>query len=312
MLFAKIKADAQTFLQTNESIVGCVLAVPSHFNDQERKSVLMAAAIAGLDCHFLIKETTAVAINYSIYKKFATAANVIFIDFGQSSIQISACKFSERRLEMIAEASELIGGRDIDETLADYIIDTCKIRGANKRSKIFCVDLLDKVEQLKKKMSFTSERLTLDFKQLFKSEPIVMQRSQMENVCAPLFAKIENLMCVFLERSKLKINEIHSVEMVGGSSYIPIIERLVKKVFGKLPISTMNRNEAVARGCLLKSIMSIRRKGYKIIEKPFSDINNYSFSEDKDLVRMFQVRSLHQIESTNIYKKIYVPRYIAS
>lgn len=291
MLLSKIKADAQVFLQTDERVIACVIAVPSYFDDQERKSVLMAAAIARLDCRFLIKETTAVAINYALYKKFATPVNVIFIDFGQSSIQICACRFSERQLEVIEEVSELIGGRDIDETLADHFIDTFKIRGANKRSKIFSVQLLHEVEDLKKRMSCNVERLPLHFNQLFKCEPILMKRAEMEKVCAPLFEKIENLMRLCLERSKLKVDEIHSIELVGGSSRIPMMETLAEKVFGKIPIATMNRDDAVARGCLLKSLMIVKRRSYKINEKPFTDnqIHKLTSSKMRDHVRVFQV-----------------------
>lgn len=291
MLLAKIRADTLIFLQSNEKTMECVIAVPSYFNDQERKTVLMAAAIARLDCQFCIKETTAVAINYSLHKKFLTPINVIFIDFGQSSIQISACKFSDRELEVIEEVSESIGGRDIDEALADYFINTCKIRGANKRSKIFCVQLLHEVEELKKKMSSNAERLELNFKQLFNCEPILMERAEMEKVCAQLFEKIENLM--HLMRSKLKIEEIHSIEMVGGSSRIPIVRTLVEKVFGKVPNSTMNHDDVVAQGCLLKYIMNVKRKGYKIKEKPLVDNScgyNPSCSGMKEHVRVFQVK----------------------
>lgn len=293
MLLSKIAADAQVFLQTNERIIGCVIAVPSYFNVQERKTVLLAAAIARLDCQFLIKETTAVAINYSLYTKFATPVNVVFIDFGQSSIQMSACRFSDRRLEVIDEVSELIGGRDIDETLADYFIDACKIRGANKRSKIFSVQLLHEVEELKKKMSCSAERLPLNFNQLFKCEPISMERAEMEKICAPLFEKIEHLMRLCLERSKLKVDEIHSIEMVGGSSRIPIVATLVENVFGKAPNATMNRDEAVARGCLLKYLMNVQRKTFKINEKPFPDneVQHLRSRTMKDYVRVFQVTS---------------------
>lgn len=286
MLLAKIKYDAQVFLQSNEEIVGCVLAVPSYFNDQERQTLLIAAGIARLDCHFFIKETTALAINYSLYKKFPTPINVIFIDFGQNSIQICVCKFSEKQLEVIEEVSELIGGRDIDEMLADYIIENFKIRDADKRNKIFCVQLLHAVEELKKKMSCNVESLSLDFN----SVQISMKREEMETICAPLFRKIEMLMKLCLDRSKLNLEEVHSIEMVGGASRIPIVEKLAEKVFGKTPIATMNRDESIARGCLLKSIMSIKRKFFKIKEKPFTDKNHLSCSELDDYVRVYQVK----------------------
>lgn len=293
MVLSKIKADVQASLQSNEKIMECVIAVPSYFNDQERKSVLMAAAIARLDCHFLIKETTAVAINYSLYKKFSKPVYVIFMDFGQNSTQISACKFSEKQLEVIAEVSELIGGRDIDETLAEYFMKNFRIYGASKTSKIFSVQFLQEVEEFKKKLCANSERQSFNFTHLFDCTPISMDREEMEKVCATLFQQMENLMQLCLERSKLKVDEIHSIEMVGGSSRIPIIATLAKKVFGKAPIATMNRDEAVARGCLMKSALDIKRKSYKINERPFIDnyvhVQNPSSSEIKENVRLFQV-----------------------
>lgn len=292
MLFIKIKADAQTFMKSNERILGCVIAVPPHFNEQERKSVLMAAAIAKLDCHFLIKDTTAVAINYSHYKKFPVPINVIFVDFGHSSIKISACKFYERRLEMIEEVSDWIGGKDIDEKMAEYFMTVYKLRGASKRDKNFYAHLLYEVEQLKRKLTLSVYRHQLMNVRQSSGYEITLNRSEMDKVCAPLYAKIENLMTLCLERSKLKLDEIHSIELVGGSSNIPIMQKLVAKVFDKIPIVTMNRNESVARGCLLKSLLNAKRRGYKIIEKPFVDaVNNFdgNFRAMKDLVRVFQV-----------------------
>lgn len=285
MLLTKIKTETQNFLQLNEEIIGCVLAVPSYFHDQERKALLIAAGIARLDCHFLIKETTAVAINYSLYKKFPTPINVIFIDFGQSSIQISACTFSEKQLEVIEEVSELIGGRDIDEMLADYIIETFNVCCVNKRDKTACVQLLQEVEELKKKMSSNVEKLPLNSYQ-----SIFMERSEMENICRSLFQKIEQLMELILERSRLNVEEIHSIELVGGSSRIPMVTKLIEKVFRKKPIATMNRDEALARGCLLRSLMSKRRKFFKINEKLFSNEIPLSYNESKDYARVYQVK----------------------
>lgn len=272
MLFIKIKAEAQAFMKTNERILGCVISVPAHFNDEERKAVLLAAAYARLDCRFLIKETTAVAINYSTYKKFCKPINVIFIDFGQSSIQMSVCKFFRRRLEMIEEVADLVGGRDIDEKIAEYILRAYTIDGQNMNDKTFCAQLLYEVEQLKKKMSSSDEQFELGtFKQSITGNPILMCREEMETVCAALLVRIEDLMRHFLLRSKLKTDEIHSIELVGGSSNMPIIHRMVVKVFDIVPIATMNRNEAVARGCLLKSFLNPKRRCYKIVDIPFID-----------------------------------------
>lgn len=268
MLFAKIKADANSSLQPNE-VTGCVLAVPSYFNEQGIKSLLLAAGIAGLDCHFLIKETTAVSINYFFYKKFVTPINVIFVDFGYSSIQIFACKFSEKQIEMVAEVSQLIGGRDIDECLANHVIENLDVIGANRNNRIFYAQLLPEVEQFKIKMTSNTERMPFNLKSAVGDETITifMERADMEKICGHLFDRIALLLQQCLIDSKLKVEEIHSIEMVGGSSRVPIIHELVRRVFGKTPNTTMNSDEAISRGCFLKSRIAKVMKDVIIIEK---------------------------------------------
>lgn len=271
MLFAKIKTDANSSLHPNE-VTGCVLAVPSYFNEHGRKALLLAAGIAGLDCHFVIKETIAISINYFFYKKFTAPNFVIFVDFGYSSIQVSAFKFSEKQIEMVAEVSELIGGRDIDLCLADHIIERLNRDDVNKNNKTFYAQLLDEVEKYKVKLTSYTDRMPFNLKSVLNDEEmeIHMARSDMEQICQHLFAKVVRLMQLCLVKSELKVEDIHSIELVGGSSRIPIVEQLVSNVFGKMPVATMNRDEAISRGCFLKSRIAKVRKDVMIIDKTTS------------------------------------------
>lgn len=268
MLFAKIKADANISLKPDE-VTGCVLSIPSYFNEQGQKALLLAAAIAGLDCHFLIKETTAVSINYFFYKKFSSPINVVFVDFGHSSIQIFACKFSEKQFEIVAEVSKLIGGRDIDKCLADYIIENFKELGASRNQKNVYAQLLNEIEQFKIKLGSNTGKMQLNLKNLANDQPIAiyMERSDMEKICQHLFDEIEQLLHECLSQSELMAEDIQSIELVGGSSRIPIVQELVNKVFGKTPVATMNRDKAVSRGCFLKSRIAKVMKDVIIIEK---------------------------------------------
>lgn len=279
MLFRKIKADVNAAIRPEE-VTGCVIAVPSYFTVSQQKSVLLAAGIAKLECISLIKETTATAINYSFYKEISTPINVIFMDFGNASLQIFACAFSNRKLEILAEVSELIGGRDFDEMLADNLINQINAENATKENKRFYVGLLIEVEKLKEKMSANTDKMSLDIQHLLtddSSTSLSMERSEMEEICQSLFTTIKQLMEKCLQESNIPLEEIHSIELVGGSSRIPKFKSIIKEVLGKAPIATMNQDEAVSRGAVLKTLISRKKRGYEIIEKPFQS-ESVSFS----------------------------------
>lgn len=267
MIFAKLKADVNAVMKP-EKVSGCVIAVPSYFTVSQQKSVLLAAGIAGLECISLIKETTATAINYSFYRKISTPFNVFFMDFGHTSLQIFACAFTEKKLKILFEGSELIGGRDIDETLAEHFIQVLNRPNATKENKSFCVGLLNEVEKLKIKMGANTDQLPLNIQHLLDDDNISlsMQRSEMEEKCAPLFTKIKELMEKCLKDSNLSVDDIHSIELTGGSSRIPKFKSIVEEVYGKAPIATMNQDEAVSRGAFLKSRMKTK-KDFQIVEK---------------------------------------------
>lgn len=123
MLFTKLKDTAATALQTQ--INDCVITVPSFFTNSQRKALLDSASIAGLNVLRLLNETTATALIYGFYKNDFPALeekprNVIFVDCGHSALQVSACAFNKGKLKMLSSASDLVGGRDIDNVLAQH------------------------------------------------------------------------------------------------------------------------------------------------------------------------------------------------
>uniref|UniRef100_A0A4W4H0Y3 Uncharacterized protein n=1 Tax=Electrophorus electricus TaxID=8005 RepID=A0A4W4H0Y3_ELEEL len=103
MLLTKMKETAEASLQ--KKVVECVISIPSFFTDSERRSVLDAAKIAGLNCLQLMNDTTAVALNYGIYKEDFPDPNekpkvVFFVDMGHSAFQVSACAFNKGKLKV--------------------------------------------------------------------------------------------------------------------------------------------------------------------------------------------------------------------
>ncbi|XP_076237463.1 heat shock protein 70Cb isoform X2 [Calliopsis andreniformis] len=263
MLFTKLKDISETALQT--TVNDCVISVPSYFTQAERQALLDAAGIAGLNVLRLFNETTATALCYGIYKQDLPAPdapprNVVFVDCGYASLQVCICAFHKGKLKMLASAADSqLGGRDIDTILAEYFCKDFQARynidvHSNPRAYL---RLLAEVEKLKKQMSANSTTLPLNI-ECFMDEKDVhgdMKRADMEAMCAHLFKRVESTLRQCLEDSKLKMEDIHSVELAGGSSRVPALKRLVEEVFGRHVSTTLNQDEAVARGCALQCAM---------------------------------------------------------
>lgn len=281
MLFTKLKVDAAVALQTQ--IYDCVITVPSYFTNAERKALLDAAGIAGLNCLRMINETTATALSYGFYKQDLPAPeekprNVIFVDFGHSSIQVSACAMSKGKLKMLAATSDLVGGRDIDMILADYFCRDfiSKYKFDPKTNQKAMLRLLAEAEKLKKQMSANSTKLPLNIECFMNDTDVAssIQRCEMEEMCKSLFVRIEETMKRCLRESKLDLEDIHSVEMVGGSSRIPAVKQLIEQIFGKTPGTGLNQDEAVSRGGALQC--AILSPAVRVREFSVTDIQPYS------------------------------------
>ncbi|XP_055592925.1 heat shock 70 kDa protein 4L isoform X2 [Uranotaenia lowii] len=280
MLFTKLKDDSAKELKTQ--INDCVITVPSFFTNAERQSLLDAAGIAGLNVLRLMNETTATALSYGFYKQDLPvpeekARNVIFVDCGHSSLQVSACAFHKGKLKMLASCADQVGGRDFDYALADHFSNEfqTKYKIDPRTNKRAFLRLLTEVEKLKKQMSANSTKLPLNI-ECFMNEIDVhstMQRSIMEEMCAPLFQRIEACMKKLLKDSNLGPEDIHSVEIVGGSSRIPQIKQLIENIFGKTASTTLNQDEAVSRGGALQC--AILSPAVRVREFACSDVQAY-------------------------------------
>uniref|UniRef100_A0A182LUQ3 Heat shock 70 kDa protein 4 n=1 Tax=Anopheles culicifacies TaxID=139723 RepID=A0A182LUQ3_9DIPT len=264
MLFTKLKDDA--FKELKTQINDCVVTVPSYFTNAQRQALLDAANISGLNVLRLMNETTATALSYGFYKQDLPVPeekprNVIFVDCGHASLQVSACAFHKGSLKMLASCSDSVGGRDFDLVLATHFNKEFQTKykiDASSKKRAF-LRLMAEVEKLKKNMSANSTKLPLNI-ECFMNEIDVhssMQRSEMEELSGHLFRRIETTMRKLLADSKLSPEDIHSVEIVGGSSRIPAIKQLIEQIFGKSASTTLNQDEAVSRGAALQcAIMS--------------------------------------------------------
>uniref|UniRef100_A0A672MNP7 Heat shock 70 kDa protein 4-like n=1 Tax=Sinocyclocheilus grahami TaxID=75366 RepID=A0A672MNP7_SINGR len=284
MLLTKLKETAESALK--KPVADCVISVPCFYTDAERRSVIDAAQIAGLNCLRLMNETTAVALAYGIYKQDLPTPEekprtVVFVDIGHSGYQVSVCAFNKGKLKILATAFDPeMGGKDFDERLVKHFCEefAVKYKLDVKSKPRALVRLYQECEKLKKLMSANSSDLPLNIECFMNDIDVSgkLNRYAFEEMCADVLARVEPPLRSLLEQAHLKKDDIHAVEIVGGSSRMPAIKERINKFFGKEPSTTLNADEAVARGCALQC--AILSPAFKVREFSTTDVVPFPIS----------------------------------
>ncbi|WVR06056.1 hypothetical protein IAU60_003084 [Kwoniella sp. DSM 27419] len=244
--------------ELKQSISDVVLAVPGWYTDVQRRAVLDAANIAGLNPLRLINDTTAVALGYGITKadlpeSTEAARNVCFIDVGHSNYSVSVVGFSKGQLTVKSTAYDRnFGGRDFDYALVQHFAEEFKTK--------YKVDVLSSpkavfrlaagCERLKKVLSANAEA-PINVESLMNDIDATssLTRESFEKLTDHLLTRVANPLEEALKKAGLKVEEIDAIELVGGCTRIPAIKERIQAFFpGKTLGFTLNQDEAVARG----------------------------------------------------------------
>ncbi|KAL4563050.1 hypothetical protein LXL04_027081 [Taraxacum kok-saghyz] len=260
MLFSHLKQVTENNLGSHVS--DCVIGIPSYFTDLQRREYLNAAFIAGLRPLRLLHDCTAIALGYGMYKSdFSNngPTNVVFVDIGHSDTQVTIAAFEKGKMTILSHSfDQNLGGRDFDEVLfrhfavkikEQYNIDVYSNTRATIRLRVSC-------EKLKKVLSANSEA-PFSIECLIDDKDVngFIKREEFEDLSMELLERIIVSCRKALQDSGLRVDKIHSIEVVGSGSRIPAIMKKLTSFFGKEPMRTLNGSECVARGCALYCAM---------------------------------------------------------
>ncbi|UYV83009.1 HSPA4L [Cordylochernes scorpioides] len=280
MMLTKLKSISQMALRNN--VNDCVVGVPTYFTDQERRAMIEACLIADIKPITLINEATAIALFYGFYKQSTVDPSasrvVVFIDMGHTSLQVSAYSFSKDGSRVLASVwDKNLGGRNFDIALLNHFSGELKrSNNLDLRNNLKAMTrLLKECEKVKKQMSTNSHSIPLHLECFVEDMDFdsSINRGQFEQLISLHLEILEmNLQKIFKE-AKLQPEDIYSVELLGGSTRIPIIKQVIRKVFKKDPKTTLNQDETVVQGCALMGAMlspTIKVKAYNLNDiQPF-------------------------------------------
>jgi len=283
MFLGKMKEVAESNL--NRVVDDCVISCPVFYGEEQRRALQDAAVIAGLKPLQIMSETTAAALAYGIYKQDLPdegqpARNVVFVDFGFNSLQVTTASFNKGKLTILGSAwDDTLGGSSFDRVIyekmrTDFIAKYKVDADTNKRAQ---VKLLEASEKVKKTMSANSIDIPLNLECFMDDKDVSgkINRGDFEELSASLIERIQKTLAAGLEASGLKKEELYSVEIVGGASRMPSFKLAVQSVFGHEPSTTLNTDEAACRGGALKcAILSptFRVREFNIVDSVINEV----------------------------------------
>eukprot|EP00919_Chromeraceae_sp_WS-2016_P069500 GHVR01164815.1.p1 GENE.GHVR01164815.1~~GHVR01164815.1.p1 ORF type:complete len:910 (+),score=295.71 GHVR01164815.1:70-2799(+) len=264
VLLSKLKGIAVASTGgTSTAVEDCVLGVPGFYNDLQRLALIQACQMAGLGCLRIMNEHTATALDYGIYraKTFSAteATNVVFINLGHCNFSVSISRFTSGKLEVLsAEHDECLGGRDFDYRLVHHFAKvfekTHKVSPlTNNKARL---KLEEAASNCKKVLSANTEaQVSIECLIEEYDLGVTVTRKEFECMCEDFTPRLVCVMERVLVNSNLTKEQIHFVELVGGSVRIPWVQQVLSSYFGREPSKTLQMDECVARGCALQAAM---------------------------------------------------------
>ena len=256
MILGKLKADAEKHL--GETVTQAVITVLAYFNDAERQATKDAGKIAGLDVLRIINEPTAAALAYGLDKK--KNETILVWDLGGGTFDVSVLEVGDGVFEVKSTAGDThLGGDDYDMKLVDYIGDDFKREnGIDLRQDRQALQrLIEAAEKAKIELSSVTEtQVSLPFITADQTGPkhleMTITRAKFEELTQDLTERTVVPFRQALQDAKLTENQIAEVILVGGSTRMPVIQELVKKLTGKEPHRGVNPDEVVAVGAAIQ------------------------------------------------------------
>jgi molecular chaperone DnaK len=256
MILTKLKKAAEDYL--GQTVTEAVITVPAYFNDSQRQATKDAGKIAGLEVKRIINEPTAAALAYGMDKKKDQVIAVY--DFGGGTFDVSILEVGDKVVEVKATNGDThLGGDDVDQAIIDWLVtEFKKDQGFDvSNDKMVMQRLKEAAEKAKIELSSVMETdMNLPFLTADASGPkhlnVKLSRSQFEKLVRPIIERTKAPCLNCLKDAGLKASDIHEVILVGGSTRIPMVQTMIKEVFGKEGAKSVNPDEVVADGAAVQ------------------------------------------------------------
>ena len=290
---------------TKANITDVAIAVPAWYTEEQRYAVADAARIAGLNPVRVVNDVTAAAVTYGVFKSEMPEGEqkpriVAFVDIGHSTYTCSIGAFKRGELKILGTAYDKhFGGRDFDRAITEHFADEFKTKykiDIRENAKAYN-RVLTGAERLKKVLSANSNA-PFSVESVMNDVDVSSQltREELEQLVKPLLERVTEPVTNALAQANLKAEDVDFVEIIGGTTRIPVLKNAISEAFGKPLSTTLNQDEAIAKGAAF--ICAIHSPTMRVRPFKFEDAHPYSVSyswdkqeEDEDHLEVFPAGS---------------------
>lgn len=255
-ILRKLADDATKYIR--QTVEKAVITVPAYFNDTQRQATKDAGKIAGLEVLRIINEPTAASLAYGLDKKLN--AQILVFDLGGGTFDVSILDVGDGVFEVLSTAGDTrLGGDNFDKEIVDFLLNEFeKIEGISLRKDNQALQrLVEAAENAKIELSTLAEtKINLPFITSTQSGPkhfeYILTRSTFEKICENLIERCKRPVEQAMKDANLNAKNIDEVVLVGGTTRIPKIQELVKKITEREPNQSVNPDEVVAIGAAVQ------------------------------------------------------------
>lgn len=254
-----LKEDAEYYL--GQEVTEAVISVPAYFNDIKRKATKRAGELAGFKVERIISEPTAAAIAYGLYQKKDSTRFLVF-DLGGGTFDVSILELDDDIMEVRAVAGDnYLGGEDFTNLILDTFLEEHHIdkNSLSEKERLYFRNQAEKCKCQNGADSFFRMQAVRNGERL---ESLITRRD-FDKKTAQLFDRIKQPVRRSLADAGVRISEIDEIVLVGGTTKMPAVRKFVGKLFGRLPDTSVNPDEAVALGAAIQGAMKERRESIR-------------------------------------------------
>ncbi|MDP9107480.1 MAG: molecular chaperone HscC [Pseudomonadota bacterium] len=278
LILRALKEDAQAAL--GYPIEEAIITVPAYFSDAQRKATRAAGQLAGLRVERLLNEPTAAALAYGIHQRDAETRFLVF-DLGGGTFDVSVLDLFEGVMEVRASAGDnALGGEDFALALADQFFQDNKLPATLKSDARFMQRLLAQAEAAKRALSDNASAV-IEVSHEQRTLSMTLDEAALERICGGLLARLRDPVERALRDANLRPAELDSVVLAGGATRMPLVRRLVARMFGRFPSCEINPDEVVAMGAAVQA--GLKMKDAALDEIVMTDVAPYSLGIDTAL-----------------------------
>jgi molecular chaperone HscC len=275
LVLRSLKADAERFLAA--PVTDAVITVPAYFNDKQRQATRRAGQLAGLKVERLLNEPTAAALAYGIHQKGAEVRFLVF-DLGGGTFDVSILELFDGVIEVRSSTGDNhLGGEDFNEVLIERFF-SARARGGDKhRDERLYQKVRDQAERCRRKLS-TEPSAIMSVNWEDQVSELTLTEDDFAQATAPLLERLRTPVLRALRDSKIPVNSLAEVILVGGATRMPVVRKTVTKMFGRFPATHVNPDEAVALGAAVQAGLKARDSALR--EVVLTDVCPYTLGVD--------------------------------